>query len=236
VGTSQSYAPPTGHLWNPAKRGVTNLINENASSESIGKALRKHVEAVRSNKGTYNSKNQKIVSSAGRAINFINDVQTMGLDAALEGHGLSNLIGKGFDEVFVGLLDYFVEDNSSIDGTIARDSMAELMSEMMSIDEFEEEINEMDMNNFIKDYIVKYVQKDFMVHYAEKILAACDNINKTISIQNKVKDFIKTVISQNYSPVEISKIDWKGQEGNQIINQIHKDTIDIFLMWGDSLG
>lgn len=236
MGTSQSYTLPTGHLWNPAKRAVTNLIKENASEESVGKALKKHYRALRSNKGSYNSKNKKIVSSAGRAANFFSDVKGLGLNEALEEHGLSNLIGKGFNDVFVGLLDYFTENNSSIDGTIARDSMAELMSEVMTREEFEENIYEIDINDFIKDFIIKFIQKDFLVHYAEKILAGCDNIDKTISIQNKVKDFIKSVVMKKYTPSEISEINWIGIEGRQIIKQIHKNTVDIFLMWGDIIG
>ena len=37
MGTSKGYQPPKGYLWSNAKRAVTNMVNSNFESSSIGK-------------------------------------------------------------------------------------------------------------------------------------------------------------------------------------------------------
>ncbi|MFW6026479.1 MAG: hypothetical protein ACOCRX_09060 [Candidatus Woesearchaeota archaeon] len=237
MGTSKAYTPPTGNLWTSAKRGVTNMIKQKASTESIGKALKKHIRASRSNSTSFSNKNKTISSSAGRALNFISDVQNVGLDEALDDHGLNNLVGKNFNDIFVGLVDYFTDGYGTINEIIARDSIAELLNEYLSNEEdIEAQLNNININKLIEDYIIKCIQKDFMNHYSEKILSQCENINETISIQDKIKDFIRMVVEENYFIEGLDTVNWNTQKGEEKIKEIHNKTLDIFLMWGDTLG
>lgn len=240
MGTSRSYTPPTGNLWKEAKIAVGSIIRNNGSRDSIGNAVEKYYKAVRENEGNiYRNKKRIITATAVRAASFINLVHTQGLTKALEYSGLVNLVNKSLDEILIGLIDYFSENGSLLDEAVVRDSMCELMNEIfkdtLDIDEMEKKFKKIDPQEFIMDFIIKCIQKDFLTSFSEKILSKCRNIKQYTLIQNNVKEFIKVAIKNRFTKKEIISIDWNGDEGKGFITQLYDDTIDIFLTWSDSL-
>ena len=164
--------------------------------------------------------------------NFFTIVQSQGFNKALEQAGLSNLIGKSNEEIYSGLLDYFSGDGSSLDDAVVRDSMAELMKELfLDVPEgksFEEVINDLDMNKFVKDLITKFVQKDFIMNFSEKIEVKCKNIEEYKKAEKQIKDFIKIKIESKYTVEDLSKINWHGVEGRNFINNRCNEVLKVF--------
>lgn len=230
MGTSKGYQPPKGYLWSDAKRAVTSMVKNNFESDSIGKAVGQYNQAARQGGGF---RRQQDLSTAGsKAVGFFSVARSQGFQKALEQTGLSNLIGKTNEEIYAGLLDYFVGDGSSLDDSIVRDSMAELLKELFfdvpDDKSFEDVINDSDMNKFIKDLITKFIQKDFIMNFSEKIEAKCKNIEVYKNAEKKIKDFIRAKIDTKYSAGDLSKIDWKGQQGKRFINDRCNEVIRVF--------
>ena len=123
-------------------------------------------------------------------------------------------------------------NGSTLDDSIVRDSMAELLKELfldISDDKnFGDIINDLDMNQFIKNLITKFIQKDFIMNFSEKIEAKCKNIEEYINAEKKIKDFIRVKIDTKYSVDDLSKIDWQGQQGKKFINDRCNEVISVF--------
>ena len=230
MGTSKGYQPPKGFLWSDAKRAVTSMVKSNFENDSIGKAVGRYNQAARQG-GT--PKRQQGLSTAGsKAIGFFSTAKSQGFDRALEQVGLSNLIGKSNEEIYAGLLDYFVGDGSSLDDSIIRDSMAELLKELFldapDDKSFGDVIKDSDMNKFIKDLITKFIQKDFIMNFSEKVEAKCKNIEEYKNAENKIKNFIRAKIDTKYSVGDLSKIDWQGLQGKNFINDRCNEVMRVF--------
>jgi hypothetical protein len=240
MGTSKSYILPTGNLWREAKIAVSSIVRDNGSIDSIGNAVKKYYKAVRENGGNiYKNKQKTVTTTAERAAGFINLVHTEGLTKALEHSGLVNLIDKSLDEIFIGLIDYFSGNGSLLDEAVVRDSMCELMNEIfkdiLDINKVEEKFKNIDPQEFIMNFIIKCIQKDFLTSFSEKILSKCKNSKQHTLIQNNIKEFIKVTIKNRFNKKEIVSIDWNGKEVKAFITKMYDDIIDIFLTWSDSL-
>lgn len=241
MGTSKSYGPPTGHLWKDAKTAVTGIVKNNGSTSSIGTAVSKYVKAIRDNNGSmYHSKQGAISRAGSRLAGFVNGVQVFGLNDALKRNGLENLIGKSPIEIYIGLVDYFTDEGSSLNEAVVRDSMCEFMSDIFEdvyeIEKMEEVFREIDIQDFIRNFIIKCIQKDFLTTFSEKILAKSRDCKQNIQIQDNIKEFIKITIENNFTKKEITNMDWNGGAGREFISTIYEDTLKIFVVWSDSLG
>jgi len=232
MGTSKGYQPPKGYLWSNAKRAVSSMINSNFESSSIGKAVGQYNQAARQGGGGGSTRQQALSTAGAKAANFFSIARSQGFSKALEEAGLSNLIGKSNEEIYSGLLDYFAGDGSSLDDAVVRDSMAELMKEMfLDVPEdksFEEIINGTDMNKFVKDLITKFIQKDFLMNFSEKIEAKCKNIEEYKKAEKQIKNFIKAKIDTKYSVEDLSKIDWRGSQGKTFIHDRCNEVLKVF--------
>lgn len=230
VGTSKGYQPPKGYLWSDAKRAVSGMIRNNFESESIGKAVGRYNQAVRQG-GSY--RRQQDLSVAGsKAVGLLLMARMQGFEKALEHAGLNDLIGKSNVEIYMGLLDYFAGSSSTLDDSIVRDSMAELLKEVFldvpDEKSFEDIMNDLDMNKFVIGLIIKFIQKDFFVNFAEKIEAKCKSIDGYKDAEKKIKDYIRVKIETRYSIDDLSKIDWGGQQGKIFINDRCSEVIRVF--------
>lgn len=240
MGTSKGYLPPTGHLWRDAKRSVTSMAKDNFSRDGIGKTMSKFSDAMMNSNRNSSGQLHSFAISGSSAVGFFTNAKQYGFNEALNKIGLQDLIGKSNEEVFIGLLDYFSGDGSTIEKNIVRDSMSELLKEKM-VDiigdegSFDDIISNMDMNKFITDFIIKFIQKSFLTNFSEKLEGLCKNLDDYIKGEKDVKDFIRIEIERNYTPEELNNIDWKGKQGLDFINKKCKEAFELFEMWkGDS--
>lgn len=234
MGTSKGYLPPTGYLWSEAKREVTKMVKNNFSKESIGNALSKFSEINSTNKNQI----KLISSSIQKAVSFFININEYGLDKALDNIGLKEELIKNKDGIYIGLLNYFSNDGSSIDKNIVRDSMSELLKELI-LDSNEEDYDkiflQIDINMFIENFLIKCIQKSFLTNFSEKINGLCKNLDEYIQAEKDIKDFIRITIENNYTFENLNKINWKGKEGEEFITKKCNEIYSIFKMWKEDL-
>lgn len=235
MGTSKGYLPPTGHLWSETKRAVSSMNRNSYSSSSIGKAISSFSKA---SSGTRNQGNAAIGASGAKALSFADLVKSIGLNNALNQVGLAHLVGKDPQTVFEGLVNYFSEGTNSLQQSIADQAMQEYMEEMMgsvrSTEELEDAFAKMDSEVFIQDYLSKYVEVSFFTNFAEKINALCKDIGQAMKMQERIKEFIRLEIADNYNRDGLKGMDWKGREGREYIEKKCQEVWGIFEQWGDS--
>ncbi|MEG0774353.1 hypothetical protein [Clostridium sp.] len=239
MGTSKGYLPPTGQAWSETKRAVTGMVKNNFQRSSIGKAMGKFSNAMMSSNSGTGGAFSTLSRAGSRSIEFFSNSKLYGFNEALNRAGLQDLVGKSNEEVYMGLLDYFAGDGSSLDKNIVRDSMSELLMENMLgvTDEqsFDDIIQNMDMNKFIVDFITAFTQKSFLTNFSEKIEGLCKNLNEYIKAENIIKDFIRVEIERKYTFEDLSKIEWKSHQGRDFIDRKCREAFEIFKMWKEDL-
>lgn len=237
MGTSKGYTPPTGHLWSDAKRAVSGMARNSYSSNSIGKAISNFSKASGGN-SLRKEGNATIGASGTRALNFADLVRSFGLDHALNQVGLSHLIGSNVEDILAGLLDYFSEGTNTLQQSIADRAMHEFMEEMMgdvrSEDELQATFEKIEADDFIRDYLTRYITVSFFTNFAEKINSMCKDIESAIKMQERISEFIRLEVAENYHSDNLNNLDWKGSQGKQYIENKCEEVWGIFDMWGDA--
>lgn len=148
------------------------------------------------------------------------------------------MVGQAPETVFEGLVDYFSEGTDSLQQSIADQAMQEYMAEMMgsvrSKEELEDAFTKLESDVFIQDFLTKYVQVSFFTNFAEKINVLCKDIGQALRMQERIKEFIRLEITDNYKRDGLKNMDWRGKEGRDYIVKKCIEVWGIFERWGES--
>lgn len=234
MGTSKGYLPPTGYLWSDVKRDVTKMVRNDFSISSVGKGVANFSRALNSSGGT---KARDAVQNSKRALSFISSVQNVGFFETLERYGLSHLKNQSPDRLREGLINYFSESGSEIYESVASRSMNELMRELLkgveTVEEYENIIKGINQGDFIREFIIKFIQTCFFTNFAEKLLSLFDKMDKYDIAERSVKAYIRNSIEREYTVEEIQNVDWSGNEGGRILNEKYNKSLEILEVWSE---
>lgn len=211
MGTSKGYIPPKNDNWKKAKASITRMVNTEDKKEGIKKAISEYSNAYLNTH--INSAN--IGKITGNIIGFLLDAKENGLDKALENQGLSNLLGKSSEEVYLGVIDYFCENNTTIEESVIRECAIDIFDDKQIIDF--EDLSKVDIKEFLTEFIIKYIQINFEVSFTEKIQGLCNDIESSKKLINDVNDYIHDNIRNLYDIGELLEINWRSQQGEEFI-------------------
>jgi hypothetical protein len=236
MGTSKGYIPPTGYLWPEAKRDVTSMAKSGFTPSSVGKAVSSFARAMGGGGKSYSTAVAKV---GAKAINFIEAVRQYGFSEALERIGLSHLRNLPAEKMLSGLLEYFNASGNSLYESVAQQSISELMLELLMGAENEEDYNNIissiDTGEFIREFIIKFIQNCFFTNFAEKLMTMFDKLNKYEIAEESVKTYIRASIESEFSIEDIQKVDWNGTQGRQFIEEKCNKAFEILSVWSEML-
>ncbi|SFA58561.1 hypothetical protein SAMN05216169_10765 [Anoxybacillus pushchinoensis] len=236
MGTSKGYIPPTGYLWSDSKRAVTNMVRSGFTPSSVGKAVSSFSKAMRDGRKSYSN---SVGNIGAKSVNFIEAVRQYGFLEALEKVGLSHLRNLPAEKIRSGLLEYFNESGNDLYESVAQQSMSELMRELLMSAENEEDYNNIigsiDTGEFIREFIIKFIQNCFFTNFAEKLMTMFNTLNKYDTAEESVKTYIRTTIESEFSIEDIQKVDWNGMQGRQIIEEKCNKAFEILSVWSEAL-
>lgn len=221
MGTSKGYIPPKSQEWRIAKSSVTKMVNSNDTNNGTQKAIRDYAKAYSS---THLGKSNLGVV-IGNMLDFLQNISENGLNEALDNLGLSNLVDKEIGEIYIGLIDYFCKENSTIEDSVIRECCLDIFEDnnIINIDD----LSNLNPQEFILDFIIKYIQVNFEVSFFEKILGLYKDISTANKKIQEVKQYIDENIRYIYEFEEIIDIDWLGQDGITFINKKCRECYDI---------
>lgn len=257
MGTSTGYGMPTGGEWTPLKTDATQFVKDGGNGPiSPAKLLRSYLRAHGGARGIARGDGGRAQGGAGRrggggagtsgARNvgrniggFLSNVGSIGLDGALRGVGLAHLIGKPAAEVSAGLLDALSGPGSTLDDHAARIALVKLNDELFVGTETYEDVGQalaevLDQQGlvhilarFFGYYVYERFCRDFYERWRKKVGAAqADRSLKSI------KDYIESRLKAELVGQHVVQMNWRGNDGMMLTEQILQDTVEIFEVTG----
>lgn len=241
MGTSSGYEAPTTPDWRDLKAKVTrtardgsvlphtarNTLNDFIRTSGGARTISRGDGAIGTGRSAQNI--------ARRLANFVSSVGAVGLRQALESFGLSELVGKPASEIIPALVDKLGGPSSTINDTDARKALSIVMDQLLkdldTPEQVEEALNQImegeALESLLNQFFGYYLYEQFCRVFYERLGNRVGRSNAD-SYLSSIFDTIKSALELMTSNRDLSQIDWKGAEGQNIADQILQDTFEIF--------
>lgn len=241
MGTSTNYKAPTSPQWKKLKGKVSRLTGQGSlSSTSRKEILRDYVNVnYGSSRGTTNrgrAARRRAAQSVAQSIGgFFSSVASEGFQKAFEDAGLGSLEGKTVSEIAHSLLDYLGGPSNTLDEADARTALCDLMDEILNDADGTEDVEEvMEMrthgvalDNLLRRFFGYYIYEQFCKDFYGQLVANIGNKEAAESI-DEIRDYVCEALKEATGDQEISQIDWDGSQGQQIVEEILQETLEVF--------
>ena len=163
---------------------------------------------------------------------FFSSVANLGFREAFEQAGLGLLEGKSVREIAYSLLDYLGGPSSTLDQVDARKALTDLMSEIFQDVHSPEDVEEAmerrsDGESFadmIRSFFGHYINAQFVRAFYERVTAR----RPGTQIFGKIRNFICAAVKFEVRHQDVTKINWSGNQGQQIVANIFEKTLEVF--------
>ena len=163
---------------------------------------------------------------------FFSSVANLGFREAFEQAGLGLLEGKSVGEIAYSLLDYLGGPSSTLDQVDARKALTDLMGDIFhdvnspeGVEEAMERISHGEsFADMIGSFFGHYINAQFIRSFYERVTAR----RSGTQIFGKIRNFIRAAVKFEVRHQDISRINWSGDQGRQIIDKIFRDTLEVF--------
>lgn len=175
------------------------------------------------------------LKSSGKLVSFFSNVSRSGLQYALTDIGFGNLVGKNIQDVIDFLLVYCSDSNTGMDETAANKASCEVLNEIAELsnndlDQFELLLKEYVEGKGLSDILCKfwgfYIFEHLSQRFQEKITQQRGESVSTETFKIIKDDIIGRVMVLNQNR-PVTKVDWKGEEGQKEIEAIFESIIKI---------
>jgi hypothetical protein len=242
VGTSAPYdAPPN---WGEVKAEVTRIGRDaNIPASRLRRLIQNVVHANGGRTEMARGGRQGAAGGAGsaaparavagRLANFISDVRQLGFAEAAKRAGLGDLGGKPVSEVLNALLDRLGGDSSSIDDADARQALSDLQEELLAQAQTVEEVEAilldeaLSFENLLERFFGHYIFEQFSRVFYERLVQRVGAL-QAISFLGQIKEFIQSSLAGRAMERDLSKVDWGGAEGANIVSEVCSQTLEVF--------
>jgi len=241
MGTSSGYDAPTDPNWRRLKNKVTKDIKNGETFYSKAKdTLRDFIQASGGASGISSGRGpmgmgRSAQNTARRLANFISVVRSNDLQQALQFFDLGDYIGKPIDVIIFAIIDKIGGPANTINDSDARNALSSLMSELIcdidTTDELEDILNniadEQTIEEVLSKYFGYYLYEQFCRVFYERLVKRVGRSTADSYLDN-VKETIKSSLALKTYEMSLDQIDWEGDEGQSIVDNILQETFEIF--------
>jgi hypothetical protein len=174
------------------------------------------------------------IRSSSKIVSFVTTVGDKGLRRALDDIGFT-IAGKNVQDVIDYLLIYSSDSSAGMDETAANKASCEVLNDLAkesnnNLDEFEKIIkgllNGKELASLLSRFWGYYIFEHLSQRFQEKVVQKKGEQISGETFRIIKEDILGQVMRLNEKR-EVSKIDWKGKEGQDAINKIFESVINI---------
>ena len=241
MGTSKSYEGAIGYPnWSHLSSSVTRACETGTISSSSLSGVTSNFAKFLGGSNLGGRGKSKIGGRAGIRTaqglgGFFSDVKSKGFRSALSGIGFDVTDTYKPNDAINYLLEHCAGVASSLDDTAAKEAERQLLEEIGSdaknFDElaknFEEEIEEYGIEELLIKYFAYYIYEHLSIDFYEKLIEEKGKA-ATSNFYMQLKKFLVEKVKNITRKRDLSKIDWFGKEGDELVKNIFEDTLKAF--------
>lgn len=241
MGTSKSYGGIAGNPnWKQLSGSVTRACETgHITTNSLNNVASNFVKLLRGSdyggRGRSKIGGRAGVRTAQKLGSFLSDVKSKGFRSALSVIGFDSTDTTRANDAINYLLEYCVGVASSLDDTAAkaaeRQLLEELESEAKTFEEleknFEEKIEKYGVEELLIKFYAYYIYEHLSIDFYEKLIEKKGR-NATTNFFTQLKNFLFERVKNISLNRDLSKIDWPGKEGDELVKNIFEDTLKEF--------
>ena len=236
MGTSTNYSAPPN--WGPIKSAVTRT-GGTFTTEKMGELVSSLVGGMKgAGRGGFGGGARGGGVGGGargtaQALGgFLSTVAESGLAAALQSVGLGSLEGKSPEEIALALLDVLCGPGSTIDDVDLRNALSALLDELLNgatdfaaaeqgLRDAATSLNQV-IANLFGNYIFERFQTTMYAKLEAKIGAGAS------TCMDSLRDYIHGQLQLEGAQRDLTKFDWAGTAGANLVNEILDRTFIVF--------
>jgi len=242
MGTSSPYSSPSNGDWSQLKGDLTSLTKDPANNSLQSKVLGEFVSAIGGASGFASSskiggKGGSFSSASGRKVaqgigDFLSSIQKKGLEEVLKEKNLEHLSQKNVDDIKDELIDHFADPAINGDSISARKAAEKAFDDMLknveNLEDFEKALTAVELESFLCDFFANYISELFYRTFEEEYQNK-DNVNArdAARVLKQIEKDIKERVKSCQIDKPLSELDWKSQEGENMIQEILKESLEL---------
>lgn len=241
MGTSKSYDGIKGNPnWSQLSSSVTRACDTGSiSNASLNTVVSNFARLIGGSnyggRGRSNIGGKAGVRTAQKLGRFLSSVKSVGFIPTLNSIGFDSTDTTRADDAINYLLEYCAGVATSLDDTAAKAAEKQLLEEIgsdaKSIEELgnniEEIISEYGIEELLIKYYAYYIHEHLSIDFYEKLIEDKGQ-RATSNFFIQLKSFLFEKVKNISRKRDLSKIDWAGKEGNELVKNIFEDTLKAF--------
>lgn len=241
MGTSKAYGGIKGNPnWSSLSASVTRIcdtgvISNNNLNVVISKFSKLLGGANYGGRGNSSIGGRAGIRTAQKLGRFLNDVKQGGLRFALSGTDFDINDESKVKDIINHLLEYCAGVAASLDEVAAkaaeRKLLEEIGAEAKTIEElednFKDKIEEYGVEELLVRYYAHYINEHLSIDFYEKLISEKGK-QATTNFYTQLSNYIFEKIKNVARKRDLSKINWSGTEGEELVKNIFEDTLTEF--------
>jgi hypothetical protein len=223
--------------WRRPKSNLSNHIRYRDSSDQkhIKNAFRNFVKANGGSKASTRSSysGRKTAKNLGGFLSSVSrDYQQAFNELGIDFNG------KNTHQILSELVDSICNGNNTREDSIARDAAVDVLSDLFEDENIEaddlakfENLDDDKLNTIVENYVSTYVYKRFMQVLASRLENNEISSEDVLDIEWEIKDLIDSKTRGTFRKKDSTEINWRGDEGERVINTIFNDVYEIMEVW-----
>ncbi len=230
-------APPPGR-FTTSRRNFSAFAGSNGTD---GRALRRAIRDYVSS-GTRGSGNATRRMGASRAtgrgvLGVLRDFQREGVNATLTRLNLRDLVGRPFEDVFIGLTDVICGDGGSIDEGIAREAWLETVGELDGLEVTDPAaLSPEQMRDIFLAFIAHSVVGRLLQDIGANGFKFAADLAGIATFDVQLKSYIRRSVRDSFSGDLATLATLSDQQIHTIVDQTYQEAWDLLVAQGDAEG
>jgi hypothetical protein len=227
MGTSSDYSGGSGGRWTPAKYAATSFSKHGGRGRAE-RALGLLVAAL-GGASAATSNSQAARQGARRLASFFSAASAEGMDAALQGRGLGELVGRPATEVIGALIDLVGgsgEDRAEVAAREAACDVLEVLAETGTYQDLSEALpDEAGLDEMLQTFIAAYVYRLLLPVFVERF-ERLEDVDKSAARDREVRETVEAIVAARFAEDTIKASSWTTEAADAQIDALFREVFN----------
>lgn len=176
-------------------------------------------------------------NAARGVVEVLRDFQRDGVSATLRRLNLGDLVGRPFEEVFIGLTDIVCMDGGSIDEGIALDAWLETVADLEGLNVTDPTALTQDqMRDIFLTFMAHTIEGRLLQDIGANGLKVAADLAAIEAFEDQLRDYIRRSVRDSFSSDIGTPVALTDRHIQDIVDRTYQNAWELLVTWGDTTG